>query len=233
MPDLFSSTLDMSTVPIAHEASGLVWSGILVNRIAVIVAVVLLLVEISDILLLIPHLLRCMPFWKGNVELEHSVSVSRTRNTVAFVAAVLFCIVADSCSLFNPSWLVSVPPSWHLAATAAIIAGAILLRGLLYLVSPLRSRTQEFQCSVRHAFFNYFIIYALLAVVLAVLLAAFGVPPRAVRVVLIALAVPLYLLDIVRTAQILSSRYGLFVTILYLCALEILPAGILIVMCTR
>ena len=233
MPDLFSSKLEMSTTPLAQEAQALVWSDILVNRIAVIVAIVLLLIEISDILTLIPHLFRCLPFWKGNLELEHSVSVSRTRNTIAFVTGLLFCIVADAFSLFDPSWRAMAPPEFGLAITVAIFAGAILLRGLLYLISPLRSRTAEFACTVRHTFFNYFILFALLAVITAVLLTAIGVGAKAVRVVLIVESAAVYLFNILRTTQILSSRYGVFATFLYLCALEFLPAGILIVMCTR
>ena len=233
MPDLFSSHLEMSTTPLAQEASALVWSDLLVNRVAVILAIVLLLIEISDILTLFPHLMRCLPFWKGNMELEHSVSVSRTRNTVALVAAVLFCIVADAYSIFNPSWRGLAPPEYSLLITAAIMVGAVLLRGLLYLISPLRSRTAEYPCTVRHTFFNYFILFALLAVVTAVLMAAFGVGVRAARVVLLAEAAAFYLFDILRTSQILSSRYGVFATFLYLCALEFLPAGILIATCTR
>ena len=233
MPDLFRSTLEMSSTPVAREAASLLWSDLLVNRIAVILALVLLLVAISDILMLIPHLLRCVTYWKGNIELEHSVSVSRIRNTVAFVAGVLFCVVADSCSLFDPSWRAMAPPSFGLAFTAAVMAGAVLLRGLLYLISPLRSRTAEFPCTVRHSFYNYFILFALLAVITAVLLAAFGAGAQATRIVILAEAAASYLFFILQETQILSSRYGVFATILYLCALEFLPAGILIVTCTR
>jgi len=233
MPDLFSSKLEMSTTPLPQEASVLLWNDILANRIAVILAIVLLLIEISDILVLIPHLFRCLPYWKGNMELEHSVSVSRTRNTVAIVVAVLFCVAADAFSVFNPSWRAMVPPEYGLLLTMAIFAGFVVLRGLFYLISPLRSRTAEFACTVRHTFFNYFILFALLAVLTSVLMAAFGVGVRAGRIVLIAEAAVVYLFDILRTSQILSSRYGVFATFLYLCALEFLPAGILIVTCTR
>ena len=233
MPDLFSSTLEMSSTPLPQQASGMLWSDILPNRIAVVVAAVLLLIEIADILMLFPHLMRCIPFWKGNMELEHSVSVSRTRNTVALLAGLLFCLAADSCSLLDPSWREMAPPWARLGITAAIIIGFALLRGLFYLISPLRSRSSEFACTVRHTFFNFFILYAFLAVLSAILMAAVGIGARAARVVLIAEAAVVYLVDIVRTTQILSSKYGVFATILYLCALEFLPAGILIATCTR
>lgn len=234
MPELFSqSTLHMSTSPLEQAASGYLWGGILVNRIAVIVALVLLVVELMDIILLFPHLLRCVPIWKANVELEHSVSLSRTRNTVALVCGVVFCVVADRYSLLDPSWRASAAPEYQLALTAALIFGAVLLRRLLYLMSPLRSRTSEFACTVRHALYNYSILFCVLAVLSTVIMEAARVPAAAGRVVLTVEAAILYLLDIMRTVQILGSRYGVFRTILYLCALELLPLGILIMTCTR
>lgn len=234
MPELFSqSTLHMSTSPLEQAASGYLWSGILVNRIAVIVALVLLVVELMDIILLFPHLLRCVPIWKANVELEHSVSLSRTRNTVALVCGVMFCVVADRYSLLDPSWRASAAPEYQLALTAALIFGAVFLRRLLYLMSPLRSRTSEFACTVRHALYNYSILFCVLAVLSTVIMEAARVPAAAGRVVLTVEAAVLYLLDIMRTVQILGSRYGVFRTILYLCALELLPMGILIMTCTR
>ena len=234
MPEMFDpGTLEMSTSPIVRAASGLLWGEVVVNRIAVIVALVLLVVELSDIILLMPSLLRCLPFWKGNMELEHSVSLSRTRNTVALVCAVLFCIVADRYALFYPSWRSYAGSGYQLAITAAFVFGFALLRRIFYLVSPLRSRTSEFACAVRHTFFNYFILYTVLVLVGAVFLEAFRAPAAVGRGVLLVSGALVYLLDISRTAQILSSRYGLLRTILYLCALELLPAGILILTCTQ
>ena len=234
MPDLFNhSTLEMSTSPLAQEASSLLWGEVTVNRIAVVVAIVLLVIELRDILLLAPSLLRGLVIWKANVELEHSVNLSRTRNTVALVCGVLFCVIADRYSMFDTSWRAAAPEELQMALTAAMVVGFVFLRDILYLISPLRSRTAEFACTVRHAIYNYFIVYAVLAIVSTVLMEAFGVSAAAGRVVLTVEAHVVYLIDITRTAQILSSRYGVFLTILYLCALELLPMGFLILMCTR
>lgn len=234
MPELFyQGVLQMSASPLAQTATELLWSEVVVNRIAVIVALALLVIEIRDIILLGPSLLRGIVIWKANVELEHSVNLSRTRNTVALVCAVLFCIIADRYSLFDPSWRAAAPAGLQLALTAAVIVGFVAVRDIFYLISPLRSRTSEFACTVRHAFYNYFILYVLLALVSTVILEAFGASAAVGRVVLTVEAALAYLIDITRTAQILSSRYGVFPTILYLCALELLPLGILILTCTR
>lgn len=234
MPELFyQGVLQMSASPLAQTATELLWSEVVVNRIAVIVALALLVIEIRDIILLGPSLLRGIVIWKANVELEHSVNLSRTRNTVALVCGVLFCIIADRYSLLDPSWRAAAPAGLQLALTAAVIVGFVAVRDIFYLISPLRSRTSEFACTVRHAFYNYFILYVLLALVSTVILEAFGASAAVGRVVLTVEATLAYLIDITRTAQILSSRYGVFPTILYLCALELLPLGILILTCTR
>ena len=136
------------------------------------------------------------------------------------------------------AWFCTVRADWSvllvlLALTAAVIVGFVAVRDIFYLISPLRSRTSEFACTVRHAFYNYFILYVLLALVSTVILEAVGASAAVGRVVLTVEAALAYLIDITRTAQILSSRYGVFPTILYLCALELLPLGILILTCTR
>ena len=234
MPELFNpGTLEMSAEPLSRVPSELLWSECLPNRIAVVAALVLLVVELSDLLRLFPALLRCIPRWKGNVELEHSVSMARTRNTVALVAGVLFCIVADRFSLLEPSWRTAIPQEWRLAVTAGLLFGAVVIRRLLYLVSRFRSRTSEFACTVRHTLYNYLILFSALAVLSALLLGACGVPEASVRVVLIVESAMAYVLHLIRTGQIFASRFSVFTTILYLCGLEILPLGILILTCIR
>ena len=234
MPELFnSSTLEMSTSPLARAASGLAWGDVLSNRIVVIAVLVLLVLEIQDIIRLFPALLRCVPLWKGNLELEHSVSQARTRNTVSLVMGLLFCIVADRYSLADPSFRAMAAPGWQLAVTAGLLFGAALLRRLLYLISPFRSKTAEYACTVRHVFYNYFILYVTLALMVTIVLGAVRMHDGAMRMTLYVTAGAVWFLHLWRTGQILRSRYGLFATISYLCALEILPVGILILMCTR
>jgi len=234
MPELFNqSTLEMSTSPLTQEAAGLLWGEVTVNRIAVIVVLVLLVLELMDLIMLFPHLMRCVPFWKGNLELEHSVSLSRTRNTIALVAGIAICLMADRYSLMNPSWRAFAPTELQLLITSGLIAATLLIRYLLYLLTPFRSRTSEYSSTLRNSIYNYFILYAVLALLSVVLLEAAGAKTPSIRVVLTVEAALVYLLDFWRTAQIFRSRYGLLPTILYLCGLEVLPVGILLLTCTQ
>ena len=97
MPELFKGGfLHMATDPLAQSGAPQLWADCTVNRWAVVVALILLIIELSEILRIYPHLLRCLSRWKGNADLEHSVSLARTRNTVAFVFGIIFCLATIS-----------------------------------------------------------------------------------------------------------------------------------------
>ena len=233
MPDLFrGGTLEMSHTPIPQEAAAQVWSDCLVNRIAAITGIVLLLIMVSDLIGLMPALLRCIGNRKANIELEHSLSQARTRNRLTIVMAYLFCLLADRWGLIAPAFKTSLPAYWQLAVTAAVVAGFFLLRRLLYLASKFRSRIDEYSCLLRHTLFNYFILMVALMLPTALLLYVFRVPDATVRVVLLVEAAVLVIRYLSVYLQFLGSRCNIFATILYLCALEILPIGILIFVCT-
>ena len=233
MPELFKGgILEMSTEPLLPAGAVEPWSAYPLNRVAVVLTIVLLIVELLDYLRVFPHLLRCLPRWKGNVELEHSVSLARTRNTVALVAALIFVLTADYFSLVAPSFRLQVSPEWRLVVCAGLLAGMIIVRRLCYLATPMRSRTSEFASTMRHTIYNYLILLVSFMLPSALLLAAIGMDLSAARTVLIAEIAVFYLVHLIRSSQILHSRYGSLATILYLCALEILPVGILIFVCT-
>ena len=234
MPDLFrSGTLDMSTEPLQYVAGTLQWGDVMVNRIAVMVLVILLILSLPDLIRLYPQLLRCMSRWKGNLELEHSVSLARTRNNVALVAGIAVCLIADRWQLADPSFRQDAPESFKLAITAALLTGTAALHRLFYVATKFRSLTNEYASTLRHTVFNYLILLTSLMLVTVLLTAAFRVPDAVVRKVLNAECIVFYVVHLIRFTEILRSRCGLLATFLYLCALEILPIGILVFTCTQ
>lgn len=233
MPDLFrGGTLDMSTEPFSRIAGELQWGDILVNRIAVMTTLVLLILEIPDLIRLYPQLLRCLSRWKGNLELEHSVSLARTRNNVALVAGISVCLIADRWSLADPSFRQAAPAELKLAITAALLTGTVVLRRLIFIATKFRSLTSEYASTLRHTFFNYLILLTSLVLVTALAAAALRLSDGTVRHILYAEGAVFYLIHLIRSMQILRYGCGILATFLYLCALEILPVGILIFTCT-
>ena len=234
MPDLFGTgTLDMQVEQTGQAAAVLGWADVTVNRIAVLVLLVLLVLSLKDILLVFPRLLHCVPRWKGVTDLEHSVGTARVRNSVALFAAFVFCVVADRLALLNPSFKAALGPQWGIAVNAGLLLGMLILRRLIILLTPMRSRTSEFAASVRNCFFDYFILLVALMLISALLCAAFKLPDAFGRTLILVEIIVFYALHLIRCTQILGSRYNIFTTFLYLCALEILPVGILVFTCTR
>jgi hypothetical protein len=233
MPELFKGgLLHMATDPLAQSGAPQLWADCTLNRWAVVVALILLIIELSEILRIYPHLLRCLSRWKGNADLEHSVSLARTRNTVAFVFGIIFCIIADRCGLVAPTFKLRLPPGWQLAVTTGLIAGATLIRRIAYLCSKFRSSTSEYAMTVRHSIYNYLILLTTLIFLSVLVMVPLHAPDTLARAVLYAECAVFFLLFLIRQGQILRSRCGTLATILYLCALEILPVGILIFACT-
>lgn len=221
----------MSQVPLTAPGTAELWGDCMVNRIAVMVCLALIVVEIPNILRIYPSLIRCVPLWKANVDVEHSMGTARTRNTISVVLIPVLCVLADRWRLIAPSFKTALPDYLQLAVTAGIIAGMLLLRRLLFIISRFRNRRNEYNATMQNSLYNYLIILCSVMLVTVLLLLAISAADEVVRVVLLAEAAFFSLLYLVRKSQILSSRFSSFATILYLCALEILPIGILIFVC--
>ena len=233
MPDLFKAgELDMSTVPLEAAGASAQWADCVVNHWAVVVAVFVLVLGLPDLIRLIPHLLRCMPMWKGNIDIEHSVSTARTRNYIALAAGLVLCILADRWGLVAPTFKLRLDAHWHLLLTAGLLAGTVFVRYLAYLAAGFGSRTSEFSSTLRHALYNYVILLTALMLLSVVLMLSLRLQDAVIKTVMYIECAVFYIVHLVRISQIFRSRYGSLATILYLCALEILPVGILIFVCT-
>lgn len=221
-------TLVMSTVPVPPAGGGPAWGDLLVNRISVVAAVFLFILTLRDIIRILPYLLACIDRARANVSLEHSLNVARTRNTVAWEAAFFFCLLADRYGLYSPGFMQIIPDGWIFPATVGVFLTFLLVRHLLFLLlKPVRI-SQEGANTIHHTPYNYFIISAAVLLATAGTLSAFHCPDHAIRTVLLWETAGLYFLTLIRTGQILNYYCNTFATFLYLCALELLPAGLLI-----
>lgn len=228
MPGLFErGTLDLPVTPPATVEAAALWSECAVNRVAVIAVTVLLVLVLSDLLQLMPLLLRCLSRWKGNIEIEHNIGVARTRSRIAVVCGLCLCIIADRYTGLAGHW--TQEPGLSLAVSAAILAAYTLARRIIYLVTPIRKLDSETASALRHSLYNYSILCCILLLVSIIPMAALSVPDETRRIVILAATGLVYFIFVIRAGQIIASRYAFFRTFLYLCALEFLPAGILLI----
>lgn len=232
--DVFGlGTLRMSTTPLDPIQTELAWSDFLSNRIGCVLALILGLVFIVDYIRIFPDLLVCLSRAKGNISLEHSISLARTRTALAICMAVPFCLVVDRNSLFHPSFWGDIKAGWSILFVAALLGAYIILKLALALLCKPRKLSGDNAAAVRNTAFNYYLITVPLMLVSAGICSFAGIGSKAANIVLLSEMGLTFLLRILREVEISRAQCTGFSTFLYLCAFEILPAGILIFLSTR
>ena len=176
-----------------------------------------------------PSLMACLVRWKESVNLDASVMLSRDRDIMAIAMIMPFCLTVARFSLYTPSWTGQFGADGRLGITIGIVTAYILLRkGLEHVfrskkVSP---KTYKTACKASHTFF---IILTLALMVMGGTLSFIETDPIAIRNAMLWVSAITYMLFLLRKVQIFNSSCSFFISFLYLCALEILPTGALVV----
>lgn len=209
-------------------AGTFVWSECNVNIVLVLVSVVLVLLCLKDFVRLMPTLFSCLFRTRPNIELEHHFHTSRERNICALAFLIPFALTVDRFRLYHPSFFDRIPPEWSAAAVLGAAAAFLILRYLFYPLRPYQLHGDESKA----AHFFLFTCFTLLVPVMLLSVGGMlisGAQDSAVRSVLIAETAIFYFISIIRTGRFLALQCSGLTTILYLCALEIIPAAIVVI----
>ena len=221
-------TLEMSATPVGDLAAVPAWSGLLANQLLAVLAVILLVVALPDFLRLLPDLLYSFDRTRGAAALEHSVGQARTRNLIALCFALPFCLVADRYALWRPGFWQAVPAEWSAPAALGGFAAFLLVRELFWLVARPRRLGGEESATLHHAPYNYFILLTILMLVTVGILNLTHTRDGVIHTLLLWETAVVWLVAIFRSGQFLGSFCNVFSTFLYLCALEIIPAALMV-----
>lgn len=188
-------------------------------------AIALVLLVLGSIVDFTPTLLGCLIRGKENINLFNNVKMKLTRNRILMACLPAFFLILGNYP-FHPM-LGGEPMGRQFLLTAAIMAGYLLVR---LLCQPLffnrTMRQKEFRCGVQ--VFYTFCVAAMLAI-----LVEFGicriccVENETVAAVIKWTFAALYAVFLIREFQVFSAHRGYLAAFLYLCGLEILPAGAL------
>ena len=224
-----AGSLVMSDQPL-HGAGGAVpWSQCLTNRIVIAVAVALLLIDLVDLLSIFPALTHNLKTSRGAMSLEHSVSVARSRNVSAALFAIPFCLMADRYALYPAHFWQTMPQGISLAVVAGVLVAFIVVRHIIHLlVTHPRRHDQEKAHAIHRVMYTFFILMVILMLATVGVMALKTAPDAVIRRVLNWEMIGMYAFAFFREGQILASNCSGFSTILYLCALELLPLAMLI-----
>ena len=198
-----------------------------VGTLLVVVSILLFLLSLRSFLNVLPYLSDNVLRARGSAALENSVKVSRDRNLVAAVFLIPAILLIYRYRLYDPAFLQDRGPDERLLLVAGVFMGFLLLRFLLSRWLRPRRRYDDFQTAYR-AGYTFFILLMLLALLTVGVLYLVGAEDLTIKTFLLVETAVVYLLYLVRRGQILSLSCNPLTTFLYLCGLELLPTGLLV-----
>ena len=199
----------------------------LFNTLALI-SLLIIITLLRRLVNIFPSLLACLIRWKESVNLEMSVKLSRDRNILAVALVIPFCLTAYSFGLYSPSFIEGFDQHARLGIIIGVFVFYILLRWILTSICrSKKSKKQAYSTSVA-ASRTFFIILTLLLMVIGGVMSFAGADPETIKDAMIWVSGAIYLLFLLRRTQIFASSYNFFTVFLYLCALEIIPTGVLV-----
>ena len=213
------------TPPEAVEAAGSGFSQI--ASLLVAVSVLLFLLSLRSFLNVLPYLADSVLRARGSAALENSVRVSRDRNFVAAVLLLPAILLAYRYRLYDIAFFDTLSPDLRILAVAGVLVVFLLLRHLLYRWLQPRRRIEDYQMA-RAGGYTFFILLMMLVLPTVGLLYVLGALDVTVKAILLLETGVMYLLYLLRHAQILSGFCKPLTTFLYLCALELLPAAVVV-----
>ena len=194
----------------------------------VALSVLLFLLTLRSFLSILPYLADSVFRARGSAALEGSVRVSRDRNLIAAVFLLPAFLLIYRYRLVDIAWFDTLSPDFRLLAVAGVFLGFLVLRFLLYLWLRPRRRLDEYQTAYRTGY-TLFIFLMILSLATVGILYLLGAPDLTVKSFLLAETGVAFLENLLRRGQILSAFCKPLTTFLYLCALELLPAALLVI----
>jgi len=189
----------------------------------------LFLLNLKSLLKIFPSLWDCVVRWKGNLDLENSIQLSRSRNWIAAILFVPFCMLVYSYGMYTPDFIGDLPPYFRLAAVTGVMLVYLLLRTFLNWQLEMHNYGTSVFTAANRSFYNYCIILFFLLFITGGILTAFSRAEVTIKTVLLCETGLTYLIYIYRRGQIFSSYCNPFSTFLYLCSLELLPTAALVI----
>ena len=193
-----------------------------------VLCTILFLLNMRSFLKIVPSLWDCVVRWKGNLDLEDSLQLSRSRNWIVAILFIPLCMVVYSHGLYDPDIASGLQPALRLTVVIGALLCYLLLRAFLNWQLEMHNYRSKTFTAANHSFYNYAIILFFLLFLAGAALNAFSPDERLTRSILVWIIALSYLFYIIRRGQIFASACNPFTTFLYLCSLELLPTAALV-----
>ena len=193
-----------------------------------LISIIFIMFLLKTIVGILPSVVACLFRWKENLNIEASVRLSRDRDFSAIAMLIPFYLIAFRFRIYNPSFVAILPDSSRLWVVIGILTAYLIARKTMSMLIHPRRMSQKALAAAEKSANTFFIILTLVLLLVGSVCSFFNASLDAIRATSLWLSALIYGLYLVRKLQIFTSSCSLFTAFLYLCALEILPTGILV-----
>ena len=193
-----------------------------------LISLLFIIAILKRIASILPSVTACLFRWKENISIDISLKLRIERDLTAAAMLIPFCLLATRYRLYSPDFMDGLSENATLGITAGIFISYLLLRLLLITVVRPKKMSSGLYHAATSSEHTYFILLTCSLLVVGGIMSLSDANPQTIKVAMFWLSGALYLVFLVRKLQILMSGCNLFMSFLYLCALEILPTGVFI-----
>lgn len=226
---LIKGALELATGPaVVPPAIEPAWNSNPLNIAAVLIFTLWMMLNIRALIHITPPLADCLVRWKGSVNLDKSIQLSRERNTAARILFLCGGLLASRFGLLRSGMIDSLPASWQTPAIFGVLIAYALLRRIIYLFMSQYVRKRDIFMAGHTASYNFGIWIAITMLIAAGAGSAFAIQDADMKNILTGICIFFYVFYLIRKMQIFNSCYHKFMSFLYLCGLELIPTAALI-----
>lgn len=191
--------------------------------------IILILLFLRRFISVIPYVAGGMARWREIVTMEGNMRLSRERDSVAAIAVLITCVCISRLDLFQAQFIHALAPGIRTLAVVGTVLAALLVRGLIIMALPSRRMRGDTAKAAGRAAYNLIILISAWLIILTVIYSISAQYIGFSRKAAIIGSGVLWFVFLFRKYQIMVSDDGHFIAFLYLCAVEILPAVMLVV----
>lgn len=198
------------------------------TTVAASLSILCMLLSLKPLYVMMPTFIASLHRTKVCLEMEFSRSMQMTRNRLCLGLVLPISTVVWHFRLYDPQFFGYLGPALRLAAIIVIV----LLFWVMRTSIAKALRVRKIKIEIYEAGCNFdltaFILTSLILMTEGLVLALCGAPMELARIILLCTCAATYFIFLLRKTQIFASDCPLYSAILYLCALEVLPTGILV-----
>ena len=157
------------------------------------------------------------------------MKLAHDRDIIAMAMVIPFCLVVYRFRLYHPVFLDGFGNNALLGMYFAVFSGYALFRLAVFALFRPKTLSSKTLAVSRKVAYTFFIFLTLLLLAMGGIMCRLGLDDSVVRSAMLWVSAVVYTLFLLRKLQIFNSSCSVFAAFLYLCALEMIPTGILIV----